>query len=158
MQGQTEEAVVVGEQMAKLYPNSMMIPILGYSYLYLGRYKEVLDQVDRWLERAGSRHFDVQRALDNRGNACLGLGDFEAAERALREAAGTPPSPQSLLSLIVALAHQGRLDEARAEYKVYRGLSGPRTLDVVEKSLRRNYRDPAYIEMYLRGLQIAGLE
>lgn len=158
MLGQSDEALIVGEQLAKLYPNYVMLPMLATTYQALGRYEEAVVKAVRWLEWAGTRHFDRQLVLGFKGNGCLGLGDFAEAEVALREAASVPPLVSIQHSLIVALAHQGKIEEARAVCDVYRTLPNALSLDATEKSLHRRSNDPAYIEMFLEGLKLAGLK
>lgn len=157
MLGQFQEARVVGEQLAKLYPRHALLPILAMTYMSLGRYDEALERVDRCLETMGTKHFDRQQVLGFKGDIYLGLGDFKTAEAALREALGVLRQPAAQRSLIVALAHQGKLDDARAECETYEELPNAQSLVVATKSLRRNSKDPAWIEMYLEGLEIAGL-
>lgn len=142
MLGEYDKALVAGEQLAKLYPNDRMAPILSDTYRALGRYEDAINIADSWLDTAGTRHFDRPMMLGFKGNACLGAGDFAAAETALREAVGIPPLATTQTSLVVALAHQGKLDEARAECEILKALPNSRSLEEVRKSVQRPFKGP----------------
>jgi len=92
--------------------NPDVLALLAVTHLAGGRAREALEPLERALD-ADPRH---GAALENLGLAHLMLGDFTAAERALRVAAGLPRAPASVhLRLGAALLHQGRPAEAMPE-------------------------------------------
>ena len=87
--------------------------LLGYSLLYQGRFEEALPALLA-AQQAGERRGLAYRI----GHCQLGLGDFAAAELALRrEIALHPDMAEAYNTLGVALVNQSRLEEALAAFR-----------------------------------------
>jgi|GEM_PF-769907 len=129
--GEYEESLTAGRLFADLYPDSHA-PVHCMPMRVLGHYEETLAVVDPWLATSSKRHIDRRWVLEFKGTALLGLGEFEAAEKVLREAGGEPFRPSAQLPTVVALAHQGKLDEAAKAWSVYQASPGALSPDRLE--------------------------
>lgn len=156
--GKFEEARFLGENKRSAFPKHVQATALPATYRALGRYEDAIAEAMRWLELAPARDGARKNVLQVVADSFLGKRDFEEAEASFRMALEIPRNPRVQRGFIVALAHQGKFEEARTEAEIYKALPSAQPADSIRVEVRRFTIDDDFLEMYMEGLRLAGIE
>ena len=154
--GQTEQAVHQFENAIALDPfEAENYALLGNAYSLAGDYDTALGHVDKAISMSPRDAF-IATWYSNLAMSAAAIGRNEEAEGWARKAIREKPQfPGGYRSLVVALAHLGRMEEASA------GLSELRTLlphlDLAQLRASVPFTNQAHLSHYLDGLRLAGL-
>ena len=134
--------------------------IIGRGKTYIGRAEETEAHVGEAL-RLSPRDTLANIWMTNAGIAKLHLGSWEQAAAWCRRAIeANRNSPQAYFSLAVALAHLGRLDEARFAHKAGLALDPAFAISRARAAWRAMSDDPTYLaqlEPIFEGMRMAGV-
>jgi adenylate cyclase len=152
--GELEEGLSAIERAVSLNPNSAIaLAHAGWVRCYLGQGREAIRDFERSI-RLSPREITLFRMQSGLAFAHLFLEEFEEAVRWGRRALdGNPNYTPTYRVLACALAHLGRIDEARGVARRLLDLVPSFTAEL-EKTL---FRQSGRLPLILSGLRLAGL-
>lgn len=158
--GRLSELDVYVEQMRALSPkNPETWGMLGAAHMKRGNFEGLLKACKRGKELRSISSPWTMGFVTMETSAHLGLGNFKEAEASARNFLSVRDSDGGRLDLIAALAHQGKLDEARSELEILKSSVGKTmTLATEGQDLRDSNTQNNLIAVLLEGLRLAGLE
>lgn len=157
--GKRGEADIYTDQMMQVAPKHPAT--WGFrcgALMRVGKYEEALEANARGATLCSYRSPFRAIFVSNDAAIHMGLRDFAVAEARCREHLATGANERSQRLLVVALAHQGKLEDAGKEAEGLKKYWPDLTLVTVERMLRNwNVADEG-IKLQLEGLRLAGVE
>lgn len=152
-----EEALLYAQRAVRLSPYSGYAwNVLTESQLALGQFAEALEGSQMTMKLQGERSSGYQFQEAVAAQALVGLGRFDEAELYARSAVTRDPNFRNLEFLVVALAHQGKIEEAQREAARLAKTNPFADAEALRDDIRTYNRDPGYVETMLAGFALAG--
>jgi len=152
--GRHEEGLSFALKALETGPMSSLY-LVAFIFSLHGRYAQALDLFHQWLTIAGSRNPERDAQLATMARCLMGLGRFAEAENILRDLS-IDGGANVQKALVIALAHQGKQDEAQTELNKLLSRFGGQYLERDSVTLRRWCSDKVYIALDTEGLELAG--
>ena len=158
--GNHTDLEIYAGQMRGLGPNNAASwGVTAMSHLSAGRFEECLPAFDRGKALTSLRSPFGLTFLSGEALAHLALRNFAQAEKCSRQYLSARNAIGVRQCLVVALAHQGKLEEAVAELETVKAsMPGKFNLAIMERSLRSLWTFGDMADIQVEGLQMAGLE
>jgi Flp pilus assembly protein TadD len=155
--GRTPDATRAWERALALDPNSAGARAgLGITQIFLKQPESALGNIDAAL-RLSPRDPITYHWLSYRALACILLGRWHEAGEAAQESVQRTGTRMGYVTLAAALAHLGRLEEARAAYAELTRLHGL-DIQVIRSMLGRVAPDPESERLLGEALDLAAAE